>query len=470
MRYRTLQSAPLLLPAIALMAGIIVGDWWVEPVYWWVALGCSFVVYWLSHHRPLVQSATIMLLVFILGGVRSSMVRQQSNQLSWPSDVVSYEAVIVSEVSEKPKTVGMDIVIADDGRRLMCYVSKDTESLRLQVGDRLQLRSKIDDDRTFVYSDSWQLLSPSWQGLNKWERIRLRFLCYRHSLLQRYRQLDADDSQYAVIAAMALGDKSAMSRELKDVYAVSGASHVLALSGLHLGIIYMLLSLLVVGRRFRVVSQVVIVFSIWAFVLLVGMSSSVVRSALMISVYALLSLANRNRASLNALALAAILILLFSPASLYDVGFQLSFSALLAILLIQPLFERPRIVTFLFDRPVLRWLYGLCTVSISAQVGVAPLIAYYFGRFSTYFILTNLLVIPLTTAILYLALTTLLLPVAGVLLVKMVGWLNVSLSFIATSLPCASIEGLHPSVLQTVLVYVFMFSIYLIITIYDKRS
>ena len=231
----------------------------------------------------------------------------------------------------------------------------------------------------------------------------------------------------------------------------------------------MLLSLLVVGRRFRVVSQVVIVFSIWAFVFLVGMSSSVVRSALMISVYALLSLANRNRASLNALALAAILILLFSPASLYDVGFQLSFSALLAILLIQPLFERPRIVTFLFDRPVLRWLYGLCTVSISAQVGVAPLIAYYFGRFSTYFILTNLLVIPLTTAILYLALTTLLLPVAGVLLVKMVGWLNASLSFIATSLPCASIEGLHPSVLQTVLVYVFMFSIYLIITIYDKR-
>ena len=138
MRYRTLQSAPLLLPAIALMAGIIVGDWWVEPVYWWVALGCSFVVYWLSRHRPLVQSATIMLLVFILGGVRSSMVRQQSNQLSWPSDVVSYEAVIVSEVSEKPKTVGMDIVIADDGRRLKCYVSKDTESLRLQVGDRLQ--------------------------------------------------------------------------------------------------------------------------------------------------------------------------------------------------------------------------------------------------------------------------------------------------------------------------------------------
>jgi competence protein ComEC len=180
-------------------------------------------------------------------------------------------------------------------------------------------------------------------------------------------------------------------------------------------------------------------------------------------------LTNRNRASLNALALAALLILLFSPSSLYDVGFQLSFASLLSILLIQPLFESPRIVTYLFDRPILRWLWGLCTVSISAQVGVAPLIAYYFGRFSTYFILTNLLVIPAVTAILYLALISLLLPVAGLLLLKIVGWLNGSLSFIATSLPFASIEGLHPSALQTVLVYVFLFSIYLMITTYDKR-
>lgn len=469
MKSRTLQSAPLLLPAIALVAGIIIGDWWVYPLWWWIALGCSLLVCLLVYRWPSVQSLTILLVVLTLGGVRSSMFRQQQNELSWPDGNASFEAVIVSEVSEKPKTVGMDIVIANNGNHLKCYIAKDAESLQLQVGNRLQLCSSIEDSRTFVRSGFWHLLPQSWQGLNAWERTKLRFLCYRHTILQRYRQLNADDSQYAVIAAMTLGDKSAMTRELRDVYAVSGASHVLALSGLHLGIIYMLLSLLSVGRRFRVVSQIFIVLSIWAFVLLVGMSHSVVRSALMITVYALLSLTNRNRASLNALALAALLILLFSPSSLYDVGFQLSFASLLSILLIQPLFESPRIVTYLFDRPILRWLWGLCTVSISAQVGVAPLIAYYFGRFSTYFILTNLLVIPAVTAILYLALISLLLPVAGLLLLKIVGWLNGSLSFIATSLPFASIEGLHPSALQTVLVYVFLFSIYLMITTYDKR-
>ena len=425
-----------------------------------------------------------------LGGLRSSSVRQAHQRVEWPDDFVRYEAVVVSETAEKPKTVGMDVIITDDGRRLKCYVAKDKHSMQLKVGDRLQLCSRIERNsdwrigtfdyrrylevhgfsgQTFVRHGDWQLLPNSWQGLTWWERIKLKFLCFRHTLLGRYRQMGANGDQYAVIAAMTLGDKSAMTQELKEVYAINGASHVLALSGLHLGIIYMILSLMVVGRRFRLVSQVLIVLSIWAFVLMVGMSPSVVRSAVMISIYALLSLANRNRASLNALALAALIMLLISPDSLFDVGFQFSFLALLAILTIQPLMEGLVSVKYLLDRPLLRWLWGLVTVSLAAQIGVAPMIAYYFGRFSTYFILTNLLVVPATTVILYLALASLLIPVVGVLLVQIVGWLNNCLSLMATHLPYASIEGLHPSALQTTLVYVIIISIYMIIVIYDKR-
>ena len=278
----------------------------------------------------------------------------------------------------------------------------------------------------------------------------------------------ADGDEYAVLAAMTLGDKSAMTQELRDVYAVSGASHVLALSGLHLGIIYMLLSLLVVGRRFRVVTQLLAVAAIWAFVLLVGLPASVVRSAVMISAYALVSLAGHRRMSLNALALAALCILLVNPDSLFDVGFQLSFTAMLAILLLLPLVDKQRIQRFLFDRPLLRWLWGLTTVSLAAQVGVAPLIAYYFGRFSTYFLLTNLIVIPAAMAILFLALLALLLPASGVLLLQVTAWLNAALTLIASRLPLASIERLHPSALQTAMVYVIIVSVYLIMIRYDK--
>ena len=94
---------------------------------------------------------------------------------------------------------------------------------------------------------------------------------------------------------MALGDKSALTKELKDVYAVTGASHVLALSGLHLGMIYALLSLLVVGRKWRTISQILVIIGIWTYVFLVGMSVSVVRAAVMLSVYALLSIGHRDR-------------------------------------------------------------------------------------------------------------------------------------------------------------------------------
>ena len=440
-----LRSAPLLLPALVLVAGIFGG-------------------YFLLGYSP--------------------------KEVAWPQGEVCYEVVVVSEVAEKDRTMGMDAVIVGSGHKLKCYVSKDGRSRQLKVGNRLQLTSHIEPNRnwqhgnfnyrrylevhgfsgqTFVKANHWKRKSDSWKGLSLWQRVKLHFLCYRHTLLERYRLLGASDAEYAVLAAMTLGDKTAMTKDLKEVYAVSGASHVLALSGLHLGIIYVLLSMLVPGRRFRMLSQVLIVLSIWGFVLLVGMPVSVVRAAVMISICALLSVFHRNAVSLNSLSLAVICILLANPASIFDVGFQLSFAAMLAILLVQPLMEGMVSQAYLMKHPLLRWLWGVISVSVAAQIGVAPLIAYYFGRFSTYFILTNLVVIPAVTLILYLALVTLLLPVTAVLLVKVVGWLNTILQLIATNLPYANIEGLQPTVLQTLAVYVILISSCLILTLLAKR-
>ena len=440
-----LRSAPLLLPALVLVAGIFGG-------------------YFLLGYSP--------------------------KEVAWPQGEVCYEVVVVSEVAEKDRTMGMDAVIVGSGHKLKCYVSKDGRSRQLQVGNRLQLTSHIEPNRnwqhgnfnyrrylevhgfsgqTFVKANHWKRKSDSWKGLSLWQRVKLHFLCYRHTLLERYRLLGASDAEYAVLAAMTLGDKTAMTKDLKEVYAISGASHVLALSGLHLGIIYVLLSMLVPGRRFRMLSQVLIVLSIWGFVLLVGMPVSVVRGAVMISICALLSIFHRNPVSLNSLSLAVICILLANPVSIFDVGFQLSFAAMLSILLVKPLMEGMVSQAYLMKHPLLRWLWGVTTVSVAAQVGVAPLIAYYFGRFSTYFILTNLVVIPAATLILYLTLVTLLLPVTAVLLVKVVEGLNAILQLIATSLPYASIEGLQPTVLQTLAVYVILISSCLIFTLLAKR-
>ena len=291
------------------------------------------------------------------------------------------------------------------------------------------------------------------------ERTQQYFLYQRSVLLQRLESSGLSDDQYAVVAAMALGDKSALTHELKDTYSKTGASHILALSGLHLGIIYALLSMLVVGRRWQMISQVAIILSIWAFVFLVGMSASVVRSAVMLTVYALLAIGHRQKMSVNTLAFTAIIMLLISPQALFDVGFQMSFMAVFAILLFVPLFYRPFSAEYLMTHRVVNWLWGMVAVSIAAQIGVAPLIAYYFGRYSCYFLLTNFIVIPAATLILYLSLGTLLIPALGVLLANIVGLLNTTLLYIST-IPGATIEGLHPSVMLTISIYGILFATY----------
>lgn len=295
------------------------------------------------------------------------------------------------------------------------------------------------------------------------DRVKERALQWREGLLQRYRQVAENDEQYAVLAAMTLGDKSALTKELRNTYSVAGASHILALSGLHLSIIYMLLSMLTLGRRRQMLAQIIVVLGIWAYALLTGLSVSVVRSATMISLYAVFSLGRRRRSPFNLLCFTAMLMLLINPKTLFDIGFQLSFLSVAAILLFMPLFDlfKPKVVRRF---PLFNWIWGLMAVSTAAQLGVTPLIAYYFGRFSTYFLLTNLIVVPFATLILYGALVVMVVPAVGTVLAKVVQCLNNILSWLS-QLPGASIEGLHPSVLQTVLCYVLVLLFYILLRI-----
>jgi competence protein ComEC len=193
------------------------------------------------------------------------------------------------------------------------------------------------------------------------------------------------------------------------------------------------------------------------------MSASVVRSAVMLTVYALLSLGHRDKMSVNTLAFAAIVMLLFNPRSLFDIGFQLSFMAVLAILLFYPLFNGVWSQAFLLDHRVFRWGWTMVAVSCAAQIGVAPLIAYYFGRFSNYFLLTNFIVVPAATLILYFSLIVLLIPAFAYLLIYIVDTLNLLLLWMA-ALPGASIEGLHPTLLQMLMIYVIIGAVYLLLT------
>ena len=315
----------------------------------------------------------------------------------------------------------------------------------------------------------WQQVQKTADPDTRLGRSRLFFLQQRERLLTHFRQQGLEGEAYALVAAMTLGDKSAIDRDLRQTYNVTGAAHVLALSGLHMGIIYALLSLLTLRRR-RVVVQTLIVIALWAFVFIVGMPVSAVRSASMLSLYALLSLGYREKASLNALAFTAIVMLVVSPYTLFNIGFQMSYLAVLSILVWTPVMQSWLSPALQQRYRLVRWTWGMVAVTLAAQLGVAPLITFYFGRVSTYFLLTNFLAIPGVTIIVWLALATLFVSPLVPVLTAVVRGLDTGLSLIAR-LPFASIEGLHPSVLQIVLTYVFILCVYWVICLlYPQKS
>ena len=472
------QKSPLLVPAACLMMGILVGLKVVLPVPMWVLLGLAVVLALLLWRWALAQSVAILACFVLLGWLLVDR-QQRLLRVDWPEGEVKYEAVVISEPVEKPKTIAVDILLTQSGRRLKCYLYKDARSRSIKIGDGLRIQSRIRQNSdwrrgtfdyrryleirgftgsAFVASWKWQKAEVSLRQVARLERTRLYFLKLRSRLLSRV-EVD-DDAAYAVVAAMTLGEKSALSQELRDIYAVTGAAHVLALSGLHLGIIYSLLSFFVF-RRWQVVSQVVLVVCIWAFVFLVGLPVSVVRAAVMLTVYAVCSLGHRDKMSLNTLAFTAMVMLMQNPLSLLDVGFQLSFMAVGAILVFMPLMESWVSQAFLMEHRVVKWLWGMVAVSCAAQIGTAPLVAYYFGRFSTCFLLTNLIVIPAAMLIVWLSLTVLVVPSLAWMLAAVVSFQNGLLTKIA-ALPGASIEGLHPSGLQVTMVYVVIVSIWLL--------
>lgn len=314
----------------------------------------------------------------------------------------------------------------------------------------------------------WQQAQKTPDASTRLGRSRIFFLQQRERLLAHYQRQGLEGETYAIVAATTLGDKSALDKDLRQTYNVSGAAHVLALSGMHIGIIYVLLSLFMSGYRKRIVGQVVLVIAIWGFIFLVGMPVSAVRAATMISLYALLSLGYREKMSINALAFTALVILMVSPYTLFDIGFQMSYLAVLSILVWMPVMESWVSQSFLQRHRLVRWAWGLTAVTLAAQAGVAPLVAFYFGRVSTYFLLTNFLVLPAVTLIIWIAIATLVIAPLSPVLTAVVGGLNTGLRMISR-LPGSSIEGVHPTLLQVLLVYVLMLCVYWIISLVPLR-
>jgi len=230
------------------------------------------------------------------------------------------------------------------------------------------------------------------------DHLRLAYFLQRYTL-QTFERFGFKGDELGVILALMIGDKQFLDGDLKTMYANVGAMHILAVSGMHVALYYMVLVWLLFfmrGRWGRVIQNVIILLALWIFTFVAGFSPSIVRATVMFTFILVGKTINRSYNIYNLVAASFTTLLIYNPFYLYDVGFLLSYAAVISILLFYPFFKR-----WAPYPTILRWGYDLVAVSLAAQILTLPLILYYFHQFPLIFLLTNIILIPLTTVIIY---------------------------------------------------------------------
>jgi len=238
--------------------------------------------------------------------------------------------------------------------------------------------------------------------------------------------------ELAIINAILLGQRQDISEDVYTSYTNAGAVHILAISGLHIGIILLLLSALLQPiEKFpngRLIKTIILVLILWSFAIIAGLSASVTRAVTMFSIVAISMHLNRPTNIYNTLAISAFILLLFKPLFLFDVGFQLSYLAVIGIVSIDPYLYR----LWIPKNWLLRKYWHTFTVTISAQLGIIPISIFYFHQFPGLFFISNLIIIPVLGLILGLGILVILLATLNLLPDFMAIIFGESISFMNT--------------------------------------
>jgi len=294
--------------------------------------------------------------------------------------------------------------------KVLINLKKDSISIPLAIDQVLLVRSRNSSINTpknphqFNYSKYMEILGVYGQlKFSENEIIKIidgkptlrgKADKLRNFIINKLKKTAIQPDERSIIQALILGEKKDISKELYNDYAAAGAIHILAVSGLHVGILYFIFSIILSPlKRIKnglYLHSILIILLLWSFAFLTGLSPSVTRAVTMFSFFAFADSINRQTSTINTLFLSFFVLLLYNPLWLFHVGFQLSYLAVLAILLIHPKLKNYYTPRYKLDK--LFW--NITTVSIAAQIGIIPLSLYYFNQFPGLFIITNISILP----------------------------------------------------------------------------
>jgi competence protein ComEC len=492
------KKAPFTRLLFPLAIGIIFQWYWpVNTCYAWILLLCSagiisffFFIPFFSRYKLGFINGIAICTLFIAVGILLAWYKDIRNNNYWfGNSYKEIDAVIVildEPLTEKTRSLKAVASIAYLQQRDSCtvakgkiilYFKKDSAARSLTYGSTIifhkpfQPITSAGNPGGFDYkryslfqgiTHQVYLASGEFEVLPLKKRNRLQQFIYdsREWILQVLRSNISGEKELGLAEALLIGYKNDLDKELVQSYSNTGVVHVIAISGLHLGLIYGLLVLLCkpFGKKLKWLRPLLIIAGLWLFSLLAGAQPSVLRSALMFSCIVIGESLGRKTSIFNTLACSAFILLCINPYWLWDVGFQLSYAAVLSIVI----FMRPVYNWFYFKNKPVDLAWKLNAVTFSAQILTLPLCIYHFHQFPNYFLLTNFVAVPLSSIILITEIILCVLSfipaialIAGKLLTLLISFMNTCIEKVE-AIPFSVWEGLQISLEQAVLLFLFI--------------
>lgn len=493
---------------LAFIAGIIFEIFmeWPYPIVSISALLFFIIMVALAYFKKIAVSysyrwifGVVLTVIFFLMGVLITYTHNEKNYPLHFSKFVKPANVYIARLTEPlvEKTSSIKIVLEVTGYHdstgfhkaqghLLTYLQKDSNALNLKYGDVIVFKGNLQTIREpanpgefnykqFLYfhqifqqvylrNDNWQLTN-GYSGY--W--IFNKSYALRNQLVKVLKSYLTTKREYAVASALTVGYEDDLDQELIQAYASSGALHVLSVSGMHVGLIYVVIAWMLTfldkikhGRHFKFTLLLLLV---WFYALLTGMSPSVMRSAAMLSFVIIGNWVKVYNMVYNTLAVSVFVLLCYNPFYITEVGFQLSYLAVFGIVFLHPLINTWYEPTSYLTSKV----WTITSVSLAAQTATFPLGLLYFHQFPLLFIISNLIVIPLSTLVIFGGIALLLLsyldyflPIKVILfflgkaLFGIIWFINWVVMFV-DRLNYSVISGISITIFETWIIYLLLF-------------
>lgn len=496
------NQVPIVRPCIFFILGILSALYLDADVHipMFVFIALFFVAIIFSSKRIVtykniwVYGVIIYLLIFLSGFEITNIKTSKFDSDNFINFKTGDNPVIVQllePVTAKPnsyKSVVKVIAVKDKGSwrstkgKAIVYFKKDSLASELFYGDRIIFNKNFDEiaapanpyefnykkylsqkgiyNQVYLKQNDWKIISR-----NNGNKIYAYSFKLKEYLLNILKDNGITGDEFAVVSAMLLGASDYLSPELRAEYSGAGAMHILCVSGLHVGIIFLILNSLLFflnkNKYARFLKAVILLIFIWFYALLTGLSPSVVRASTMMSFIVVGNTFNRQTNIYNTLAASVFLLLIINPFLITQIGFQLSYMAVIGIVTIYPYLYRLM--------PPYNWLadkiWSLLCLSFSAQLAIFPIVLFYFNNFPNYFLLTNLIVVPLAGFIIYLGMFVICISFINFLniffskiLCFVISFLNHSIFYI-NDLPYSQINNVNINFFELLVIYLIIFSL-----------